>query len=150
MSNKRDILRAMWPVLGLILGALLCLALSLLMSGCKTRYITQEVPVVVEHTSTQYHTDIVRDTLLMRDSVFHFVQGDTTIIERFHTIYKVERVAISDTIRDTIPKVVTVTKTEVKKENKMNWWQTTLATIGGVASVLLLLSITYIVWRVRA
>ena len=51
MSNKRDIMRAIWPVLGLIVGALLCLALSLLMSGCKTKYITQEVPVVVEHTT---------------------------------------------------------------------------------------------------
>ena len=142
-------MRAMWPVLGLIFGALVCLALSLLLSGCRTRYITQEVPVMVEHTSTQYHTDIVRDTLLMRDSVFHFVQGDTTIIERFHTIYKVERVAIADTIRDSIPVVTEVVKTELREVNRLKWWQSALMWLGGVAAVVVVSCVGFVSWRIK-
>ena len=115
---------------------LLCAILCAL-CGCKTRYVTTEVPVVVEHTSVQHHTDIVRDTLIMRDSVYHFVQGDTTIIERWHHSVKVERVLVADTIRDTVPKVVTQRVTEVREVNVLHWWQRTLMWAGSLAIVAL-------------
>lgn len=136
MSNKRDIMRAMWPVLGLILGALLCLALSLLMSGCKTRYITQEVPVVVEHTTHEKSTELRVDTIYHRDSTIVLLEGDTLVERHYNTIYKVREVVRGDTIRDTIPKVVTVTNTEVKEVNRLHWWQSALMWLGGVAGLL--------------
>lgn len=100
--------------------------LLVILCGCKTKYITTEVPVVVEHTSVQHHTDIVRDTLLMRDSIWHYVQGDTCIIERWHHSVKVERVMVADTIRDTIPRVVTQRVTDVREVNVLHWWQKAL------------------------
>ena len=121
----------------------------LLLTGCKTRYITQEVPVIVEHTTTQHHTDIVRDTLMMRDSVFHFIQGDTTIIEKWHTIYKVEKVAVADTIRDSIPVVTEVTKTEIKEVNKLKWWQSALCGFGALSAIVIGIFTAYKLWRIR-
>lgn len=127
---------------------LLC-ALLCALCGCKTRYITTEVPVVVEHTSVQHHTDIVRDTLLMRDSVYHFVKGDTCIIERWHHAVKVERVLVADTIRDTIPQVVTQRITEVREVNRLHWWQSALMWLGMAAMLFVGIWLAWLAWRVR-
>lgn len=102
----------------------------LLLCGCKTTHTITEVPVVVEHTSVQHHTDIIRDTLVMRDSVYHYVQGDTVIIERWHHQVKVERVMVSDTLRDTVPVVTQVVRTEVREVNRLRWWQHALMWFG--------------------
>lgn len=74
----------------------------------------------------------MRDTLVWRDSVYHFVKGDTVVIEKWHNTVRVERVGISDTLRDTIPKVVTVTETQVREVNRIRWWQSVLMWSGVV------------------
>lgn len=113
-------------------GIAAMLLLLFAMVGCKTVEVTKEVPVVAEHTTVQHHTDIVRDTLMMRDSIYHYVMGDTVIIERWHHTVNVNKVVVADTIRDTIPKVVTVTRTEVKEVNRLHWWQQALMWAGGI------------------
>ncbi len=119
----------------------------LLLVGCKT--IEVEKPIVLEHTTTHHHTDIVRDTLLQRDSVYHYVQGDTTIIERWHTIKEVTKVAVTDTLHDTIPKVVKVT--EVKEvERQLTRWEKAKQDVGGMAiGVALVAMLAAIVWGMR-
>lgn len=114
---------------------LVLLILSISCTSCRTIEVTKEVPVVTEHTTVQHHTDIVRDTLMMRDSIYHYVQGDTVIIERWHHMVNVNKVVVADTIRDTIPKIVTVTKTETKEVNRIHWWQKLLM-LFGVATLL--------------
>ena len=116
---RRNTLRRIAATLiAIIIGMMICL----LLSGCKTTEVVKEVPVVVEHTTTQHHTDIVRDTLRMRDSVYHYVQGDTVIIERWHETIHNNLVNVADTVHDTIPKVVPVTVTkEVPRDVK--WWE---------------------------
>lgn len=118
---RRNTLRHVFAtLLAIAIGMVVCA----LLSGCKTTEVVREVPVVVEHTTAEHHTDIVRDTLLMRDSVYHYIKGDTTIIERWHNTVKVERINKTDTIRDTIPKVVTTTKVVTKTEPRaVQWWQ---------------------------
>ncbi len=133
-------------LLGILLGLLACLALSLLV-GCSPRIITQEVPVLVEHTTEHRSTDIVRDTLVMRDSVWHYVQGDTVRIERWHHVANVSKMIHTDTIRDTVPRVVTVTRTEVHEVNRLRWWQRALMCAGGVAG---LLGGCWVLWRLKA
>ena len=125
-----------------------CLVMLVALTGCKTRYITTELPVVVEHTTTHHHTDIVRDTLLQRDSIYHYIQGDTTIIERWHTIKEVTKVAVTDTIHDTIPKVVKVT--EVREvERSLTKWEKAKQDVGGMAiGVALVAVIAAIVWGI--
>lgn len=146
MSYRKDIGDAGMALLGILLGLLACLALSLLV-GCSPRIITQEVPVLVEHTTEHRSTDIVRDTLIMRDSVWHYVQGDTVRIERWHHVANVSKMIRTDTIRDTVPRVVTVTRTEVREVNRLHWWQRALMWAGGV---LLAAFAGWAVWRIKA
>jgi hypothetical protein len=116
----------------MLAGLLLCLVITML-AGCSPRVVTQEVPVVVEHTTTQHHTDIVRDTLLMRDSIYHFVQGDTCIIERWHHSIAVNKMIVTDTVRDTVPVVTEVKVTEFREVNRVRWWQSGLCPLAGEA-----------------
>lgn len=145
MSYRKDIDDAGMALLGILLGLLACLALSLLV-GCSPRIVTQEVPVLVEHTTEHRSTDIVRDTLIMRDSVWHYVQGDTVRIERWHHVANVSKMIRTDTIRDTVPRVVTVTRTEVREVNRLRWWQRALMWAGGV---LLAVFTGCAVWRLK-
>lgn len=112
--------------------AALTLAVIMLCGGCRTIEVTREVPVVTEHTTEHHHTDIVRDTLYHRDSIYHYVQGDTVIIERWHHTVNINKVVVADTIRDTIPKIVTVTEVKTREvEKPMHWWQKALMWLGG-------------------
>jgi hypothetical protein len=75
------------------------ITLIFLVSSCGKRVIVQEVPVVTEHTTVQHRTDIVRDTLMMRDSIYHYVKGDTVVIERWHHVIDVNKMVVTDTVR---------------------------------------------------
>ena len=132
--TKHSLLSVGKVLLAIVLGLWVCW----LLSGCSPRIVEVEKPVIVENTHTQHHTDIVRDTLVWRDSVYHFVKGDTVVIERWHHTERIERVGISDTLRDTIPKVVTVTETRIVEKNVLRWWQKVLmfAGIVGIVGVL--------------
>ena len=132
-------------LMGIILAILACLLITLLMSGCKGKeYVTErvEVPVVVtqEHTIESVKIDHVRDTLIQRDSIYHYVQGDTTIIERWHYLQGTTNVARIDTLHiyDSIPYPVTTEKvlTKVEQvEKPLHWWQKALIAIGGIALI---------------
>lgn len=121
---------------GCITLAIALIILLIAMCGCKTTETIREVPVITEHTTVQHHTDIIRDTLLQKDSVYHYVMGDTVIIEKWHHTVNVNKVLVTDTIRDTIPKVVTVTQTEIKEVNRLHWWQNALMWAGGIMLVI--------------
>ena len=122
-------------IMFLLIMVLVLLIVSISFSSCRTIEVTKEVPVVTEHTTEHHHTDIVRDTLYHRDSVYHYVQGDTVIIEKWHHIANVSKKIVTDTIRDTIPQIVTVTRTEIKEVNRIHWWQSALMWAGGFSIV---------------
>ena len=141
-------------LIGVFLAFLVCLLLSLLFAGCKKGYITErvEVPVVVtqEHTIESVKIDHVRDTLIQRDSIYHYVQGDTTIIERWHYLQGTTNIAKVDTLHiyDSVPYPVTTTKevTRIEEVNRLHWWQKALIAIGGIA---LICGGLWISWKVR-
>ena len=124
-----------------------------LMFGCKgTKTITErvEVPVVVtqEHTIESVKIDHVRDTLIQRDSVYHYIQGDTVRIERWHYVQGTTNVVRVDTVHmtDSIEVPVVTTNTVEKKVEvpcPLSWWQKTLMIIGGSSLIALLLWIVY-------
>ena len=134
MNTRKALTNVGKVLLAICIGLWVCW----LLSGCSPRVVEVEKPVIVEQTHTQHHTDIVRDTLVWRDSIYHYVKGDTVVIERFHNTVRVERVGISDTLRDTIPRIVTVTETQVREVNVLRWWQKVLmwAGIVGIVGVL--------------
>ncbi len=124
-----------------------------LMSGCKgTKTITErvEVPVVVtqEHHTESVKIDHVRDTLIQRDSVYHYIQGDTVRIERWHYVQGTTNVVRVDTVHKTdsvqVPVVTTQTiEKRVEVPRPLSWAQKTLMIIGGSSLIALLLLIAY-------
>lgn len=132
---KQDIKNVLRVLVAIVLGMVVCW----LIGGCSPRIVEVERPVIVEQTHTQTHTDIVRDTLIWRDSVYHYVQGDTVRIERWHHVANVSKMIVADTIRDTIPKVVTVRETVTHEVNRLHWWQEVLMTVGIIGIIVMML-----------
>lgn len=139
-------------LVGMFLAILACLLLSLMLSGCKAgKVVTErvEVPVVVtqEHTIESVKIDHIRDTLIQRDSVYHYIKGDTVLIERWHFTQGTTKATKVDTLRiyDSVPYPVTTEKvtTQIKEVNVLRWWQKLFIAIGGVSLIFLLLFIVY-------
>ena len=128
-TMRKDLENVLRVLVAIVLGMVVCW----LIGGCSPRVVEVERPVIVEQTHTQTHTDIVRDTLIWRDSVYHYVQGDTVRIERWHHVANVSKMIVADTIRDTIPRIVTVKETVVQEANRLHWWQKALCWVGVVA-----------------
>ena len=115
-------------------------AAVLLLTGCKTVY----VPVETVLTDTIYISKKVTDTVwverLTHDSIYIHENGDTVMVEKWHTEYRDrwrDRL-LTDTVYqhkcDTIREVYT---NEVEKP--LTWWQQTRMDIGGWAIVALVI-----------
>lgn len=128
------------------------LILSLFTFSCtKVREVITEVPVTVETVKYEYLTNYKIDTIIERDSVDRFIKGDSVLITKYKYIKQVK--IQTDTICkiDTIPTVVTVTKTEIKEVNKLKWYQTFLNWCGILFVIMLLVFGTYKVvkWKLK-
>lgn len=136
------------------LGLLICLVISLCAS-CKPQKELQiervEVPVVVtqEHTIESVKIDHVRDTLIQRDSVYHYIKGDTMVIERWHHTQGTTTTTRVDTLHiyDSVPYPVETTHetivTKIQEVNVLKWWQKALMVVGGIALVVFGFLIAY-------
>ena len=134
-------------VVGFAIAMLACLVISL--CSCKAQREVQvervEVPVVVtqEHTIESVKVDHIRDTLIQRDSIYHYIKGDTTIIERWHHVQGQSIITRVDTLHvyDSVPYPVTTTQikevTKVEEVNVLRLWQKLLMVIGGLSLVVL-------------
>ena len=129
---------------------ILCLVLLCGCHGTKTLTERVEVPVVVtqEHTIESVRIDHVRDTLVQRGSIYHYVQGDTVRIERWHylqgttNVVRVDTVHVTDSVQ--VPVVTTQTiEKEVEVPRPLSWAQKTLMIFGGVSMIAVLLLIAY-------
>ena len=138
-------------LIGFTLALLVCLVISL--CSCKGKELVTErveVPVVVtqEHHTESIKVDIVRDTIRQRDSIYYFVKGDTTIIERWHYYTnnnlqtKVDTLVKIDSVQ--VPVVAERVVTEVQEvEKRLHWWQKVLICLGGLCAIGLCLKIAY-------
>lgn len=129
----------------LVMIAIIIAIFCLLGCSCKAQREVQiervEVPVVVtqEHTIESVKIDHIRDTLIQRDSVYYYVKGDTTIIERWHHTQGNTIITKVDTLHifDSVPYPVEVTTekvvTKIEKVDKpLKWWQKWLMLVGGI------------------
>lgn len=129
IGSKHEGCASMCIVIAIIFSMVVLL---LSMCACKTQYKVVEVPKVVTQTNVEHRTNIVRDTLLRRDSVIIVQRGDTVYHETWHHMQAINRTYIADTVRDTIPQITTITKTEVKQvEKKLTSWQRLKMRLGG-------------------
>ena len=129
----------------LMLAVVLVIVACVCFCSCKPAKEVQvervEVPVVVtqEHTIESVKIDHIRDTLIQRDSIYHYIKGDTTIIERWHHVQGQSIITKVDTLHiyDSVPYPVEVTKvkevTKVEEVNVLRLWQKLLMGIGGIA-----------------
>jgi hypothetical protein len=91
------------------------------------------------------------DTIIEKDSVDRFIKGDSVLITKYKYIKQVK--IQTDTICkiDTIPTVVTVTKTEISEVNKLTWYQKFLNWCGILFVIILLVFGTYklVKWKFK-
>ena len=129
IGSKHEGCASMCIVIAIIFSLVVLL---LYLCACKTQYKVVEVPRVVTQTNVEHHTNIVRDTVLRRDSVIIIQRGDTVYHETWHHMRAINRTYITDIVRDTIPQITTVTKTEVREvEKKLTSWQRLKMRLGG-------------------
>ena len=132
----------------------LIICLVLLFDGCKgTKTITErvEVPVVVtqEHTIESVRIDHVRDTLVQRDSIYHYVQGDTTIIERWHTIHSINNINRTDTIVQVEEKEIPVPYPKpYPVEKELTFWERTRMKAGSLFLLCLMGGALFGGWKI--
>ncbi len=128
---------------GFLLGLLACLVITL--CGCKSQKEVQvervevPVPIVQEHTIESVKIDHVRDTLVQRDSIFHYVKGDTVLIEKWHWLQGSTNAVRVDTLIkwDSIEVPVEVVREKTRTVTQINevekplrWWQQALMWMG--------------------
>ena len=137
-------------LIGFTLALLICLLISL--CSCKphkevvSEHIQEPVYITNEHHTESVRVDIVRDTIHQRDSIYYYIKGDTTIIERWHyytnnnnsirvdTLLKVDSVQVPvEVVREK-----EVTKIE-EVEKPLKWYQKTLMGLGGLLLIALAL-----------
>ena len=133
-------------------GLLACLVITL--CGCKSQKEVQvervevPVPIVQEHTVESVKIDHVRDTLIQRDSIFHYVKGDTVLIEKWHylqgstNVVRVDTLIKTDSVEVPVEVVREVVKTE-QVERPLTWWQRTRMVLGGILLAVLGLGAVY-------
>lgn len=128
---------------GIILGLIACALITLCTSCTTTKYVPIEHHTIDTLRITKYQ----RDSIYVHDSTFVLVNGDTVLIEKWHTRWR-DRI-VHDTIyqskTDTVPVPYPV---EVVKEvpAELTWWQQARIHVGGVViSLALIILIIYII-----
>jgi hypothetical protein len=118
-------------------------ALCLLLSGCKTVKVVEQVPVYIHDT-----TQTVREV------------HDSTFIDRWHTVYqKGDTIFVTDEVTKIVTKIkidtaykyiekpVVISKTEtVEVEKPLTWWQKTKQKGFLFLSAVVLV---YVIWKTK-
>lgn len=112
-------------VIGTLWGGLMCALLHVLLCGCASRRVT--VGDSTHRTDTVYRMNMVRDTVLFKDSVLVsiFCAGDTVYKTREVWRWR-DRVNVRvDTVYKGALRVDTV-RVPVAVEKKLSWWEQTV------------------------
>lgn len=112
-------------VIGTLCGALLCALLHVLLSGCASRRVT--VGGTHLKADTVYRMNVVRDTVLVKDSVLVsiFNAGDTVYKTREVWRWRDRAKVRVDTVYKSAVRVDTV-RVPVAVERKLSWWERTV------------------------
>ena len=133
-------------IVAFVLSLLICFVITCCV-GCKrhkevvTEYVEQPVVVTQEHHTESVRVDIVRDTINQRDSIYHYIKGDTTIIERWHyytsnnQAIRVDTLIKVDSVQVPVEVVRVKEVAKVEEVNRLKWWQRLLMGIGGLALI---------------
>lgn len=109
-------------VIGTLWGVLLCALLHVLLSGCASRRVT--VGGTHMKADTIYRMNVVRDTVLVKDSVLVsiFNAGDTVYKTREVWRWRDRTKVRVDTVYKSAVRVDTV-RVPVAVKRKLSWWE---------------------------
>lgn len=112
-------------VIGTLWGVLLCALLHVLLCSCASRRVT--VGGSTQKTDTVYRMNVVRDTVLVKDSVLVsiFSAGDTVYKTREVWRWRDRTKVRVDTVYKSAVRVDTV-RVPVAVERKLSWWERTV------------------------
>ena len=109
-----------------ILKTLFLLLFLTTIISCKTTTKIVEVPV--ETIKTEYIEQVKYDSIYSRDSIYIIQKGDTIYNNKVQYLYKYKYLRDTINITDTIPKIITVEKTQYI--NQLYTWQKLLIIVG--------------------
>lgn len=117
-AYRRIVICTLW-------GVLLCALLHVLLCGCASRRVT--VGGSTQKTDTVYRMNMVRDTVLVKDSVLVsiFSTGDTVYKTREVWRWRDRTKVRVDTVYKSAVRVDTV-RVPVAVERKLSWWERTV------------------------
>jgi hypothetical protein len=130
--NFRNIL------IGILLGLLACLLITMCSSCTTTKYVT----VPEYHTDTLWQNHTLHDSIYMHDSTYVYEKGDTFLMEKWHTKYVLKEVHDTTYISKT-DSVPTPCPVEVinEVEKPLTWWQQTKMYVGAIVIFGLLIAL---------
>ena len=142
MKKKKRMLEQYKTWIWSVIAIAVCIIIGALCSGCTT---TKLVPVIEHQTDTIFLTKYQRDSIWLHDSVLVQTNGDTLIIDRWHTKYVEKQIRDTTYIatHDTIPQPYPVNQYVEKPLSKI---QKTLIGIGIFA---LMGIIIFAVWKLK-
>ena len=109
----------------LILKTLFLLLFLTTIVSCTT---TKIVEVPVETIKTEYIEQVKYDSIYSKDSIYIMQKGDTIYNNKVQYLYKYKYLRDTINITDTIPKIITIEKTQYI--NQLYTWQKILIVIG--------------------
>ena len=147
-------MRTYWRILiGTLWGVLLCTLLHVLLCGCASRRVT--VGDSTQKTDTVYRMNMVRDTVLVKDSVLVsiFSAGDTVYKTREVWRWRDRTNVRVDTAYKSALRVDTV-RVPVTVERKLSWWERTVErplqqVIGAFVGLGAIFGVLYVAVRLR-
>ena len=132
----------LWWVVVLVIGVLI----ALLLCGCSPRVVT--VPEVHTEYIVRSDTFIKRDSIVRNDSVIIRVQGDTVMVERWHT-KMVDRWR-DRVVRDTVIRCDSVSVPYPVEKKLTKWQQIKIRfTDYAIVAVIILVLVYYLLWLRR-
>lgn len=139
-NNNNGKMNAGDMMAGFVLGIIACLLITMCSSCTTTKYVPIEHHTIDTLKVTKYQ----RDSIYVHDSTFVMVNGDTVMIEKWHTRWRDrwQHDTIYQSKTDSIPYPVEVTK-EVPAQ--LTWWQQARMHVGGIVIYgILIILIIYI------
>lgn len=118
-----------------LIAILICTLFTLI--GCKTVYVP------VESVRTEYATQLVRDSTIVRDSVYIRERGDTVFVDRWRTEYRDRIKKDTLVVRDSIPVPYPVEVIRTVEKELSKWKQIQLK----LGKAILLGAGGYLLWR---
>lgn len=130
MNKIIEFIKEYWIVAGMVILA------AFIMCGCGS---TNNVPVIhdtIIKSNTEYVNKIFRDTVIVKDSMWIEVKGDTIWIDRWHNKYIVKEIIDTVYSSDTVYQAREIPIEVIKEKNKYPIWPYfVLLTIFGLSGI---------------